>query len=238
MLDVRDWLFLVIVFAANIIQGITGFAGTVLAMPPSMLLIGADDARLVLAVMALLSCAVIAAIARRYIVWAEMIRMVAVMVVGMAIGMVVYSVAPLNILRRIYGVAIIAIAVAGLCGHSRHNLPKPLLNAVLVGAGIIHGMFVSGGALLVVYASQVIPDKERFRATVSAVWVPLNLVMIVPAVLSGEMGMRIVALSAAGLLPLMVAVVVGGILARRLDQRRFMTLTYLLLAVSGLSVVW
>ena len=37
-------------------------------------------------------------------------------------------------------------------------------------AGIIHGMFVSGGALLVVYASGALPRKEEFRATMAAVW--------------------------------------------------------------------
>lgn len=39
---------------------------------------------------------------------------------------------------------------------------------------IIHGMFVSGGALLVIYATQVLKEKEEFRATVAPVWVVLN----------------------------------------------------------------
>ena len=42
---------------------------------------------------------------------------------------------------------------------------------ILLAAGMIHGMFVSGGALLVVYATLVLKDKEEFRATVALIWV-------------------------------------------------------------------
>ena len=35
----RNILFLIILFTANVIQAITGFAGTLLAMPLSMMLI-------------------------------------------------------------------------------------------------------------------------------------------------------------------------------------------------------
>ncbi len=38
-------LFAVIIFAANVIQTITGFAGVMLALPPSLLLLGPDMAK-------------------------------------------------------------------------------------------------------------------------------------------------------------------------------------------------
>ena len=43
--------FLVVVFLTNIIQCVTGFAGTVLAMPFSVMLVGLDTARPVLNIM-------------------------------------------------------------------------------------------------------------------------------------------------------------------------------------------
>lgn len=33
-------LFLLVILLTNIIQGITGFAGTILAMPPGLMLVG------------------------------------------------------------------------------------------------------------------------------------------------------------------------------------------------------
>ena len=38
-------LFYIIIFLTNVIQGITGFAGTILAMPPSIILVGYEIGR-------------------------------------------------------------------------------------------------------------------------------------------------------------------------------------------------
>ena len=51
----KELLFLLVLFVSNVIQAITGFAGTVLAMPPSVYLLGLDHAKVVLNVMAWLS---------------------------------------------------------------------------------------------------------------------------------------------------------------------------------------
>ena len=46
-------LFFLVILAANVIQGITGFAGTILAMPPSLMLVGYPVAKPVLNVLGL-----------------------------------------------------------------------------------------------------------------------------------------------------------------------------------------
>ena len=56
----KELLFLFVLFVSNVIQAITGFAGTVLAMPPSVYLLGLDHAKVVLNVMAWLSGLMIA----------------------------------------------------------------------------------------------------------------------------------------------------------------------------------
>ena len=45
-------LFFIILFAANVIQAVTGFAGTLLAMPVSIQLIGVLEAKVILNIMA------------------------------------------------------------------------------------------------------------------------------------------------------------------------------------------
>ena len=63
----REILFFLILFGANLIQAITGFAGTLLAMPPSMQLLGVDVAKSVLAVLDQLSCLLIVLTGFRHI---------------------------------------------------------------------------------------------------------------------------------------------------------------------------
>ena len=47
----KELLFYIVILLANIIQGITGFAGTILAMPFSLILVGYDVAKPVLNVL-------------------------------------------------------------------------------------------------------------------------------------------------------------------------------------------
>ena len=65
----KELLFLLVLFVSNVIQAITGFAGTVLAMPPSVYLLGLDHAKVVLNVMAWLSGLMIAVTGYRHINW-------------------------------------------------------------------------------------------------------------------------------------------------------------------------
>ena len=53
-------LFLLIIFSTNLIQGITGFAGTVLAMPFAIMIYGIDVAKPSLTILALLAGLLIA----------------------------------------------------------------------------------------------------------------------------------------------------------------------------------
>mgnify|MGYP000213178010 FL=1 len=153
----KEIIFLFVLFVANVIQAITGFAGTVLAMPPSIYLLGMDNAKVVLNVMALLSGLMIAVMSYHHMNKKEVIKICVCMVAGMAIGIQICKTVPSEqILLIIYGVIILLIAGKNLLCHRQRTLPKALLLVILLLAGVIHGMFVSGGALLVVYAAQVL----------------------------------------------------------------------------------
>ena len=222
----KEIIFLLVLFVANVIQAITGFAGTVLAMPPSMYLLGMDDAKVVLNVMALLSGLMIAVMSYH------------LMVVGMEIGIQICKAVPSEkFLLVLYGIIIILIAGKNLLYHREHTLPKGVLLVVLLLAGVIHGMFVSGGALLVVYATQVLKDKEEFRATIAPVWVVLNSVLLASQVRQGAFDNHNIRLILISVIPLFIATWVGKKLVKKVSQKVFLNLTYVLLLVSGLSLI-
>lgn len=225
-------------FVANVIQAITGFAGTVLAMPPSIYLLGMDNAKVVLNVMALLSGLMIAVMSYHHMNKKEVIKICVCMVAGMTIGIQICKTVPSEqILLIIYGVIILLIAGKNLLCHRQRTLPKALLLVILLLAGVIHGMFVSGGALLVVYAAQVLKEKEEFRATLAPVWVVLNSILLVSQVRQGvftEGNIRLILIS---IIPLFMATWLGKKLVKKVSQKVFLNLTYVLLLVSGLSLI-
>ena len=113
----KDIIFLIVLFIANVIQAITGFAGTVLAMPPSMFLLGVDNSKVVLNVMALLSGLLIAISGYKRINKKELLKICVFMLIGMAVGILLCKVISLNSLLIIYGIIIIVIAGKNLFFH-------------------------------------------------------------------------------------------------------------------------
>ena len=230
-------IFLFVLFLANAIQAITGFAGTVLAMPPSILLIGMDEAKVVLNAMAWISGLFIAVQNYRYINFKELLKMIILMFVGMIMGMKLYILFPVSQLLIFYGFLVIAIGVKNLMIQKKFNLNQGILIGVLLVAGMIHGMFVSGGALLVIYVTSVLKDKNEFRATIAPIWVVLNTVMMIDYVYHDRVTSYSLYLIGMSILPLFLAIWIGNKLQKKVSQKTFLNLTYILLILSGLSII-
>lgn len=231
----QNIFFLLILFVTHVIQALAGFGGTMLAMPPSILLVGADTAKVVLNMVALILSVIIVVKEYRAINWRELLKIVVGMLIGMQAGILIYERFPLDMLLRLYGAVIIVIACKNLffASSKEKRIPKAVLLLTLLAAGIIHGMFVSGGALLVVYASSVLKDKGEFRATISGVWIVTDAFLMVTQMRSGLFTGGNIRLMLLALIPLAVSIVLGNWLHQKINQKVFMKLTYVLLIVSG-----
>lgn len=234
---IKTCIFLIVVFAANVIQAVTGFAGTLLAMPVSMALVGVNEAKVILNIMAFLSCLWISWSERGKIRWDILIKMVILMGTGMALGIWCFQNMSLDFLLPVYGIFIVLLACKKLFVKRTIHSPEWMLFLVLLLAGVIHGMFVSGGALLVIYASAAMKDKNEFRATVAPVWVILNIFLMVSDCINGYMTAHVMILAGLGVISLFAAVHLGNRLHQKMDQRIFMKLTYVLLLASGLTIL-
>lgn len=100
----------------NIIQGITGFAGTMLAMPPSVMLVGFDTAKPILNALGLLSGIYIVAANRKSVNKKEFLKIVAVMSLGMLAGFALRSVLAgrERVMYIMLGAVVILTAVSGI----------------------------------------------------------------------------------------------------------------------------
>ena len=230
--------FFLILFITHILQALAGFGGTMLAMPPSILLVGADTAKAVLNMAAWALSLMIVGKEYRHINWKELIKMSGFMLVGMFAGVQICRVVESeDVLLTVYGIVIVAVALKNLCIHSERKFSPVILGIILLLAGIIHGMFVSGGALLVIYATQVLKDKEEFRATVAPVWVVLNSCLMFTQMRAGLIGQADVRLILISIVPLLVATWIGKKLVKKVSQKVFLNLTYILLLISGISLI-
>lgn len=224
-------IFWAVFFVAYTLQAVTGFAGNILAMPVGISTVGLTESISVLNVTGCLACGLVAFIGRNAIRWAEVTRICAVMLVFMALGVWLDMVVPLGVLRKVYALFILAVAAKNLFFADTGRAPRWATYLALAGAGVIQGMFVSGGALLVVYAMERLPQKDEFRSTLSAVWTVLNGLYAVYNAAMGHFNAD-AGLVVAVCVPLFVlATLAGNVVYRRMTQAAFLKLTYALLMV-------
>ena len=228
---------LFIVFLANTVEAITGFAGTMLAMPPAMLLIGVNDAKLVLNVVAILVSLILSSQNRGNVNKKEAVRIIVLMLIGMGIGLYLFSVLSTGSLMKGYGVLIFLIALKGLLIRRTFRVPGWLLLLTVLGAGVIHGMFLSGGSLLVIYAIAVLRDKSVIRATLAPVWLTLNTIMLIQDIVFMRFNAHILMLCALCVIPVLLALKLGNAMHKRINQEAFIRLTYVLLIISASSLL-
>jgi len=180
-------LFYIIIFLTNVIQGITGFAGTILAMPPSLILVGYDVAKPILNVLGILAGVYVFVTQWKHVDWKQLKKVVIVMAIGIFGGFFLKNaLAGYDaVLYKFLGIFVIFLAIHGFYSiygqRQRDTKEKSSWKSMLllIGAGIVHGMFVSGGPLLIGYLSNEIKEKTSFRATISTVWIILNSMILV-----------------------------------------------------------
>ena len=224
----------------NIIQGITGFAGTMLAMPPSVMLVGFDTAKPILNALGLLSGIYIVAANRKSVNKKEFLKIVAVMSLGMLAGFALRSVLAgrERVMYIMLGAVVILTAVSGiyktfLKKGGGHSHGKAVSAVLLIAAGVTHGLFVCGGPLLVSYMTGKVSDKQEFRTTLSACWIVLNGIILTDDIRAGLWNKNMLLLFCISAVMLFAAMFIGSMLCKKMSRRLFMKITYILLIVSG-----
>lgn len=230
-------LFYIIIFLTNVIQGITGFAGTILAMPPSLILVGYDVAKPILNVLGILAGVYVFVTQWKHVDWKQLKKVVIVMAIGIFGGFFLKNaLAGYDaVLYKFLGIFVIFLAIHGFYSiygqRQRDTKEKSSWKSMLllIGAGIVHGMFVSGGPLLIGYLSNEIKEKTSFRATISTVWIILNSMILVQDICAGMWNAGLVMTQCISIPFLIAGMAAGSVLVKRMSQEIFMKLTYILL---------
>lgn len=236
--NIKEWIFMLAIFISNIIQSLTGFAGVMLSIPPTILLYGPDTAKAVINIVSWAVCIIVAIMNRKYLKTKEVTKIVVFMLVGMYFGIQMYAMVDAHILIPIYGAIIVLVALKNILFKPyKGKIPDYIAIPILIGAGVIHGMFVSGGSLLVIYLVSAFQDKNEFRANVSAVWSILNIVLMYADIKKGLYTMDLAYLLILSIIPIIIAMYIGNKIHKKINQKTFNNLTYGLLLAAGAMII-
>ena len=229
----KELLFVIIQVIANTVQAITGFAGGPIAIPPSMALVGVENAKASITLILLFVTAIVTVQNFKDVNWKQLGIMLAFMIVGMIPGVWLFSVLPTKALMIIYGTIVVLIGVEKLVNKNTKDMNSPWNYVAPFFAGIMQGMFTSGGPFIALYATGAIKDKKQFRATVTPVWTVLNIYLVSNMFMKGFYTPYVMKLTGLAIIPVFGSIFLGNKIANKIEQKTFLKLVYMLLILSG-----
>lgn len=228
----------IVIFATHALEAVTGFGCTVLALPFITALFGLKSGVMTLTILAWILALYIAITKRRDIDWKQFAVIVGFVIIGLPIGMYLFRHADAKPLKKILAAFIVLASSLQIAAHfnpkaAGRKLPKPLAYGLLAAGGIVHGIFSSGGPLIVLYASGALPEKGKFRATLCLLWSTLNSILIGGYLVSASLD-RATLLRTGAMLPFLAAgIVAGEFIHKRVASRLFNLIVFGTLFCTG-----
>jgi uncharacterized membrane protein YfcA len=237
-------LFALIVVAAYAVQTAIGFGSTLICVTFGAQLIGLEEVIHLVVPISFLQTGYIVIRHRDGIDWRLLLARV-LPLMGAGMGFAFF------LLTRIGGPWLglaFGLMVLGLSARDLHRLrsasalmdkpiPAVASGAALLGAGVVHGIYASGGPLLVYAIGREGLNKRVFRSTLSMVWIVLNLILVSRFTLAGDYD-RSVMIDVMMLVPAVpLGVFLGEWVHRKVDERSFKFVVLVLLIAAAISLI-
>jgi uncharacterized membrane protein YfcA len=161
---------------------------------------------------------------------------------GMPVGLYAFDALPPAVLERVFAASVFLLAALELVAMARANvadvrpLSLPASLALLFMGGVAHGAFATGGPPVVYVCARTIRDKTVFRATLSALWLPLSGVLLATYVAKGHVTTATLRDSVPLLPGLVVGIVLGEFLHGRVPERVFRFVVFATLLVVAVVI--
>lgn len=225
-----------IVFAAMVIRGFTGFGGALLMVP----LLGLVwDVRLAIVLVACIQLAtggMLVGMARRSVNWRMLGPVVGVGIIGLVAGSYLLARLPVEWIAKIVGVVSIVLGLVSLARRvaiAQTAAKPPVVVSAAVGltAGLLHGLVGTSGPVMVPYLQRILPSPAVMRATLLSYFFLLDILRIGGYLQLGIIDGTVVRW---GLLLIPVAVI-GSIAGARIQMQ--VSDNVFRIAVAGLLIV-
>lgn len=237
-------LFALVVVTAYTVQTATGFGGMLVSVTLGAQLLGLEEVIRLMVPLSFLQTGYIAIRHRDGIDWRLLLwRVVPLMGLGMGGAFLLLTRVGGPWLGLAFGLMVLALSARDLHqlraggGAGHRPVSRAASVAALLSAGLIHGIYASGGPMLVYALGREGLTKKAFRSTLSMVWIILNVILVVRFVIAGDYD-REVALDILLLVPAVpFGIIVGEWVHHKVDERSFKMAVLLLLIAAAISLI-
>lgn len=227
--------------AGALVEAVAGFGGTILALSIGARWFGIEELLawflpLNLGLSTALAWRGRDAIAGRLLVR----RILPTILLGLALGTALTWQIDAERARGVFAGLVIVVALLELASTFRRTVAPPTTalrpaaqGGLLLGAGVVHGVFATGGPLAVAVIGRMLATKAALRATLAVMWFVLNVIVCGRLIARGHLdgaslwgSLHLVPAMAAGM-------VAGDLIHRRVAEDSFRKVVAVLLLVTG-----
>ena len=232
----------VIVFAALIVRGMSGFGAGIIATPLLVFVMPIHTAVPMMGLLVFVLFIFLTVRDRREVIWSELKLLVPPTILGVIAGALLFKNLDNVLLLRLLGALIISFAIYVLAVQ-QFGLPqmrcsgKWALPVGFIGAAIDTMFGGGGGTLVVIYMHMRGIGKMQFRATVATLWFFEMIARLAGYTLSGFYTLSTLLLVALMLPVVWAGTYVGEHISNRISQDTFSKVLAVMLLLSGISVL-
>ncbi|MCE9599360.1 MAG: sulfite exporter TauE/SafE family protein [Spirochaetia bacterium] len=240
-LTLASILLILIVFTSNTIQAITGFGSVVIGLALAAHLFPLAELVPLFVILNIPLCLYFLVIDRASIHPGILFRkLFPWLIPGFVIGMLLSAYFTGTTARIIFGVVLIVLSIREIIGIVRPSgkaTSGAVVYASLFAGGFVQGVYASGGPFVTYAVAALRLDRSGLRANLMAIWLILNGILTVRFALIGTITAR--TMKDVGLLlpVLALGMACGQLLHHRIPEKGFLLLVYVVLLVSGLTLL-
>jgi len=242
-MDINILPLLLFSFIAYLSMAFAGFGGIIIPITLGAHFYPMKWMITILVPLILLSNIYIIILHHRHIDWQVLLKKVLpLMFFGLIIGIAIFNWAQGDLLKKLLGILVVSLSLKELNFLYRTTKNQTPITKIKSGlyvfsAGIVHGVFASGGPLLIYVLSKMNLLKSVFRSTLAVVWFTMNILLIMSYIFSGRLNATSLKFSMMCIPSAVLGLLIGEFLHRRVDEKLFKIFVFIILVIAGLSIV-
>ncbi|MFN8670837.1 MAG: sulfite exporter TauE/SafE family protein [Candidatus Sericytochromatia bacterium] len=164
------------------------------------------------------------------------------MSLGLLLGLFIFNYIQGNLLKKIYGFLIVILSIYQLnklLTKKEQKKPKnAFINFMIFLGGVIHGIYASGGPMIVYALSNEQLTKERFRANLSTVWLFFNTILTIIYIFTGKITETSFKFILYLIPSLLLGILVGDLAHKKIKEENFKIFIFSVLILAGASILF
>ena len=231
------WIAL-IMFAASLVQALSGFGLAMVGMPLLVTLVGVRTATPLMAALSVFVQIPMLIRYRHEVDWRAVLRLGLAMVVGVPLGVLALKRVDPTIVSTLLGVIVIGYALYALVVPELPRLTRPGW-AIPFGfvAGLLSGAYSTGGPPLIVYGDASRWEREAFKGNLQAIFMMAVATQLVSHGLAGNLTPEVGRDLLMGLPGMALGIPAGLALDKVVNTALFRKIVLGLLVLLGLNLI-